>query len=92
MKMGPFARVAFVVLIGAVLGSALGVVYAKHQTRKLFVELNGLQKERDELQIDWGRLQLEQATWATHGRVEKVARQRLKMQIPSPETVVIVKP
>ncbi len=90
--MGRFGRVAVVVLIGAVLGSALGVVYAKHQTRKLFVELHGLQKARDELQIDWGRLQLEQATWATHGRVERVARQRLKMRIPPAEAVVIVKP
>ncbi|GAB4358062.1 MAG: cell division protein FtsL [Gammaproteobacteria bacterium] len=90
--MGRFSQVAFVLLVGAVLGSALGVIYAKHQTRKLFVELNGLQKERDELQIEWGRLQLEQATWATHGRVERIARQRLKMQIPAPEEVVIVKP
>jgi cell division protein FtsL len=90
--MGRFGRVVFVLLVGAVLGSALGVVYAKHQTRKLFVELHTLQKARDELQIDWGRLQLEQATWATHGRVERIAQQRLKMKLPPPDAVVIVKP
>lgn len=89
--MSRFARVAMALLIGAVLGSALGVIYAKHQTRKLFVELQGVQKSRDDLQIDWGRLQLEQATWATHGRIESVARERLEMHIPTPDHVVIVK-
>ncbi|KAA3627558.1 MAG: cell division protein FtsL [Proteobacteria bacterium] len=89
--MSRFARVAMALLIGAVLGSALGVIYAKHQTRKLFVELQGVQKSRDDLQIDWGRLQLEQATWATHGRIESVARERLEMRIPTPDHVVIVK-
>lgn len=89
--MSRFARVAMALLIGTVLGSALGVIYAKHQTRKLFVELQGVQKSRDDLQIDWGRLQLEQATWATHGRIESVARDRLEMHIPTPDNVVIVK-
>lgn len=89
--MSRFARVAMALLIGTVLGSALGVIYAKHQTRKLFVELQGVQKSRDDLQIDWGRLQLEQATWATHGRIESVARERLEMHIPTPDNVVIVK-
>jgi len=89
--MSSLKRVMLLVLVGAVLGSALGVVYAKHLTRKLFVEFQGLQKARDELQIDWGRLQLEQATWATHGRIESVARERLQMQTPTPDNVVIVK-
>lgn len=89
--MSGFGRLAMVLLIGAVMGSALGVVYAKHQTRKLFVELQAAQKARDDLQIDWGRLQLEQATWATHGRVESIARERLQMRIPTPDDVVILK-
>lgn len=89
--MSRFSRIAMVLLVGAVMGSALGVVYAKHQTRKLFVEFQGMQKARDDLQIDWGRLQLEQATWATHGRIETVARDRLEMRIPTPDDVVIVK-
>ncbi len=76
---------------GLVLATALGVIYAKHQSRKLFVELRSLEQGRDLLQIEWGQLQLEQATWATHGRVESIARERLRMRIPAPESVVIVR-
>lgn len=76
----------------AVMLSALGIVYAEHQQRRLFVELQSLEQTRDALNVEWGRLQLEQSTWATHGRVEALARERLDMVIPSPESVVIVRP
>lgn len=79
-------------LVLAVVGSALGVVYAKHQSRKLFVALQGLEAERDEMNIEWGQLQLEQSTWATHGRVEEIAREQLKMTTPAADAVVIVWP
>lgn len=76
----------------AVFASALGVVYVQHQARKLFIELQAMQTGRDELDIEWGRLQLEQSTWATHGRVEAMARERLGMIIPPPAAVILVKP
>lgn len=79
-------------LVLAVIVSALGVVYTKHQSRKLFVALQGLEAERDEMNIEWGQLQLEQGTSATHVKVEKVAREQLKMTTPAPDTVVIVWP
>ncbi len=79
-------------LLVVVIGSALAVIYAKHQSRLLFGDLQVLQAERDRLNIEWGRLQLEQSAWATHSRVEKLARERLNMMVPNPETVVIVKP
>lgn len=75
-----------------VLASAIGVVVTKHQSRKLFVELEALNGERDELNIDWGRLQLEQSTWSTHGRIEQVARERLDMRLPTPAETMIVVP
>ncbi len=80
------------VLLIAVLGSALGVVFSTHQSRKLFTELQALEAQCDKLDIEWGRLQLEQSTWATHGRVEKLARERLDMQLPTTESAVIVRP
>ena len=80
------------VLIPVVLGSALGVVYAKHQSRKLFVQLNELQQQRDAMNVEWGQLQLELSTWATNGRVEQVARQRLRMTNVNFDQVVIVRP
>lgn len=75
-----------------VLASAVGVVATKHQSRKLFVELERLTVERDELNIDWGRLQLEQSTWSTHGRIEQVAHERLHMRLPGAAEIRIVVP
>ncbi len=81
-----------VILAMVVLASSLGVVYAKHQSRKLFVELDILKKERDEMNVEWGRLQLEQSTLATHGRIETTAKKRLQMVTPEYDKVLIVRP
>ncbi len=72
--------------------TSIGVVYSKYANRKQFVALQMLRAERDAIEVEWGRLQLEQSTWATHARVEKIARKRLKMHIPTAEEVVVVKP
>ena len=85
-------RFAVAVLWVAVLGSALGVVYAKHEARSRFNELQKLTTQRDDLDIEWGQLQLEQSTWATHGRVERVAREELRMVIPQASDLRIVQP
>jgi cell division protein FtsL len=76
----------------AVLGSAAGVVYVKHQARTKFVELERLSAERDRLNIEWGRLQLEQSAWSSYGFVEQVANRQLKMTLPSATEVKIVQP
>ena len=80
------------VLMPLVLSSALGVVYAKHQSRKLFVQLHELQQQRDAMNVQWGQLQLELSTWATNGRIEQVARQRLHMTNVDFDQVVIIQP
>jgi len=85
-------RMLIVLLAAAVVGSALGAVYAKHESRKLFVELQDLTAVRDEMNIEWGQLQLEQSTWATHGRIEELARSKLQMLTPLPEDIFIVRP
>ena len=74
------------------LGSALGVVYSKHEARSRFNDLQRLTRERDELDIEWGQLQLEQSTLATHGRVEQAARDQLRMTIPQAGDLRIVQP
>jgi cell division protein FtsL len=84
------------VLVGllwlAVLGSALGVVYGKQEARNRFNELQKLTTHRDDLDIEWGQLQLEQSTWATHGRVERVAHDDLGMVTPQASDLRIVQP
>lgn len=85
-------RFAIAGLMAGVFVSGIGVVYAGHQSRTKFIELQALQEQRDRLTVDWGRLQLEQSTWATHGRIEAEARRQLGMRLPAPEAVVIVTP
>jgi cell division protein FtsL len=67
------------------------VIYAKHRSRALFVELQALNRERDNLETEWGQLQLEQSAWSTHGFVERVASAKLAMDIPAPNDVKIVR-
>lgn len=76
----------------AVLASAAGVVYVKHEARSLFVELERLSAERDRLNIEWGQLQLEQSAWSSHPFVEQVANRKLHMVMPSATEVRIVRP
>lgn len=75
-----------------ILLSALGAIYAKHEARRMFVELSVLHDGRDELIIDWGRLQLEQQSLAGVMAVDNLARGRLSMVAPDPSTVVYVRP
>jgi cell division protein FtsL len=75
-----------------VLGSAAGAVYLKHRSRELFVELERLNQRRDNLEIEWGQLQLEQSAWSTHAFVERVASQRLRMATPRAQDIQVVGP
>jgi cell division protein FtsL len=85
-------RLAVAVLWVAVLASALGVVHGKQQARNHFNELQRLTTQRDDLDIEWGQLQLEQSTWGTHARVERVAHDELGMVTPSASELRIVQP
>ena len=83
--------VLIAILFFANVFTGVGIVYSKHSMRKSFIELQTLQKKYDELQVNWGRLQLEQSAWATHGRVEKLAREKLKMDLVHKERLVFLK-
>jgi cell division protein FtsL len=76
----------------AVLASSAGAVYTKYRARELFVELERLNSGRDELDAEWGRLQLEQSAWSAYGFVEHVASERLHMIIPDSRDIEIVSP
>ena len=75
-----------------VLASAAGAVYAKHRSRELFVEIERLNRQRDNLEIEWGQLQLEQSAWSAHAFVERVATTRLKMATPDAQRIQVVQP
>jgi cell division protein FtsL len=79
-------------LIFAVLGSGVAVVYARQEHRQAYVQLNRLLRERDEINIEFSRLQLEQATWAETNRIEQVATERIGMAFPQAAELVVIKP
>jgi cell division protein FtsL len=84
----PFLLV-FVFALMCVL-SSIALVYTKHESRKLFVELEGLTHKRDELNIEWGQLQIEQSTWATHARIERVATDDLSLVRPKATDIYVI--
>lgn len=81
---------ALAVLWVLVMVSAFAVVATKHESRQLFIEKVALDKQRDELNVEWGRLQLEQNTWAAHGRVEPLARKELNMRMPKSNEIIVM--
>ncbi len=88
----PMSRLLLLVLLACSIASAIGVVYMRHMHRKLFVQLSKLEHTRDELNIEFGRLQLEQATWAESNRVDQVARARIGMKFPETNDIVVIRP
>ncbi len=70
--------------------SAIALIYTKHESRKLFVELETLTHQRDELNIEWGQLQIEQSTWATHARIEQVATDDLALVRPTSAEIFVI--
>ena len=78
-------------LVLGIVASALLVVRDRHQHRQEFIALSKLEKARDELNNEFGRLQLEQATWAESNRVDQVARARLGMVFPRTEDIVVLR-
>ena len=72
------------------LASAISLVYTKHESRKLFVEHERLLSERDALNIEWGQLEIEQSTWATHARIEKVAIEDLALNRPGASEIFVI--
>lgn len=71
--------------------SAIASVYARHESRSQFTQLQSLTVQRDALEVDWGRLQIEQSTWSAYARVERQARKRMAMRIPVSEDIEVVR-
>ncbi len=82
---------AFSFLLMLAVASAIGVVYARQQSRVAFITLSQLGNERDNLNFEYGRLQLEQATWAENNRIEQIARGKLGMVSPGVTETVVIK-
>jgi cell division protein FtsL len=82
-------RLNLLLLLAAVF-CALGVVTSQHQARKLFQALESEQDRARQLEVEFGQLQLELSTWATSPRIEKIARDKLKMRTPDAARIIAV--
>jgi cell division protein FtsL len=81
-----------IAMLAVLIACALGLVTSQHRARKLHIELTGEQALARQLDVEWGQLQLEQGTWSTHARVEKIAAGRLGMRLPPASRVQVVPP
>ena len=70
--------------------TAFAVVYVKDLYRRMFIDYQNLQDQQNQLYVDWGKLLLEQSTWSTQARVQKIATERLNMEAPQDKQVVVV--
>jgi cell division protein FtsL len=78
------------VLLALLVACAISLVTSRHQERTLVAELTREHSRARAAEIEYGQLQLEQSTWSTPSRVEKVAREQLRMQMPGPGRVEVV--
>jgi cell division protein FtsL len=87
------ARLIIVLIaLVAVIGSALGLVYTRHESRRHAVELGLLEDQRDAYIAEWSRLQLEQAWLAVASHVESKAREQLRMLTPAESRILVIQP
>ena len=84
----PYLLIA--VFVAVCVLSALALIFTIHESRKLFVELESLTGERDALNIEWGQLQIEQSTWATHARIERVAVEEMFLVRPGTGDIYVI--
>ena len=77
-------------LLAAVVICALSVVTSQHKARKLYIELQKQKELAQQMDVEWGQLQLEQSTWAMHSRIEKIAGTYLQMRVPESSRIQVV--
>lgn len=81
-----------IVLLVVLMASALAVIYCKNYSRSIFIEIERHERSLDQYEVEWGQMQLELSTLAEQNRVELIARKRLKLVMPSRESIVYIKP
>lgn len=82
---------AALIILVLVVVTALGVIFSSYKSRQLFGDLLQHNREASRLEEEWGRLLLEQSTWASHSRIERLAKSEMHMIVPNPETIIVVR-
>lgn len=82
---------SLVLLLFASVLSAFAVVYVKDLNRRLFIDYQVLQQVRQQYEVEWNKLLLEQSTWSTQARIQTLAQTQLNMIYPKQKNIVIIK-
>ena len=90
--MASVKNVFLALLVIALMLSAIAVIYSKYQSRLVFMEIQKKEKELDDYEVEWGRLQLELTTLTEENRVEIEARNRLLLTLPTQDKIIYLKP
>lgn len=90
--MAAIKNILMSLLIAMLMLSAITVIYSKYQSRQLFIEIQKKEKQLDEYEVEWGRLQLELTTLTEENRIEIEARKRLLLTLPAQNKIVYIKP
>ena len=77
-------------VLAGIAATALGVVLTTFNTRHLLNQLQKLEQERNQLQVEWGQLLLEQSSLVAQGKMEEMAISQLGMEVPLMENVVVL--
>lgn len=86
------SRLLLIILLACTVASAIGVVFVRHRHQQTFIELSRAERMRDDINLEFGRLQLEQATLAEANRVDRITREKLGMKFPEAGDIVVVRP
>jgi cell division protein FtsL len=84
--------VGLIALLMVLMTSALAVIYSKNTSRSIFIEIERYERALDQYEVEWGQMQLELSTLAEQNRVERIAKERLKLVLPPHENIIYLKP
>ncbi len=90
--MATIKNILLSILVAMLMLSAIAVIYSKYQSRLLFIEIQKKEKQLDDYEVEWGRLQLEVTTLTEENRVEIEARRQLMLTLPTQNRIVYIKP
>jgi cell division protein FtsL len=86
------STVGIIVLLIMLMSSALAVIYSKNYSRSIFIDIERHERVLDQYEVEWGQMQLELSTLAEQNRVERIAKERLKLVMPPRESIIYIKP
>ncbi len=87
----PLPGLRMMLIIMALLITAFGIIYIKDVNRRLFINYQELQQSSTMLQTDYEKLLLEKSAWSRQARIQALAEQRLNMQVPAGDSIIMVK-